>query len=132
MRNAWVGIPYCINATPPDGADCYTLAKAYAREELGQEWPAYLYDAGHLLHSANGLIAVEMHEHGRWLKQERPAHGDLLILRIAGLSAHCAIYLGAGDMLHTMKGKASCVERLEAYADSLTGVFRWAGGSHGV
>jgi|GEM_PF-4254413 len=127
MSPAWIGIPYEVNGTPPHGADCYTLALAYAREAFGQIWPRYFYDATNLRGDSSRIMLREMVAHGDWLRVIEPEPGDLVALRIQGVACHCGVYLGGGDLLHTLKGRASCIERLDVWQQAVAGFFRWQG-----
>lgn len=124
----FIGLPYEPTGTPPAGADCWTLAKAYAAQVLGQDWPPYMYDKARYMEEAQILIDSEISNLGeRWEKVETPEHGDLLIFRVRGYPIHCAVYLGRGEILHTLKGRNSCVEPLPVWAERLVGIYRWKG-----
>jgi len=122
----YIGLPYKVNGTVPDGADCWTLVKAFSKSELGLDLPAFFYDEDSLIADASKHIENEMHLGRRWTKIDEPNIGDILIFRIRGIASHCGIYLGNGDFLHTLKGRNSTCEILDgAWKQCLVGVYRW-------
>ncbi len=126
----YIGIPYVLRGDPPKGADCYTLVKHYANLMLGQHWPEYMYDIRENFDEASQCILAEITEPGgRWRKVENRCHGDMLIFRFRGQPIHCGVYIGLDDnlMLHTMKGRMSCLEPLAHWMHNLVGSYRWGG-----
>lgn len=126
MLHNWIGIPYAVRGNPPESADCWTLVRAYAKQELGLLFPEYMYDIQYNMQAAARHIMREMRAlDGNWKKVEHPTIGDLLVYRMAGHPTHCAIYVGAGDLLHTREGHNSCLEPLENWRDNFVGAYRW-------
>lgn len=54
-----------------------------------------------------------------WRPVENPEPGDVAVFNMAGLPAHVGVMIDKKRMIHTIKGAASCIERI----DSL----RWKG-----
>lgn len=126
----YIGIPYAPRGIMPAEADCWTLVKTYAELVLGQRWPDYMYDVETFLQDASRHIVREMKSLGPvWQQVDSPDHGDLMLFRFHGHITHCGIYIGEGQMLHTMKGRSSCVEPIDLWRDRLAGTFRWVGRS---
>lgn len=122
----YIGLPYKVNGEYPAGADCWTLVKAFSKNELGVELPEFLYDAENLIKNASEHIKYETSLGKRWCKINEPEIGDVLILRIRGLASHCAIYVGNGDFLHTLEGRQATCESLHGiWKQSLVGIYRW-------
>lgn len=124
----WVGIPYLPKGRTRAGFDCWGICLAFAHEELGVELPEYFYDEAHILEHACNHIGREV-QLPRWtpVVPHDVERGDILIFRIMGIETHCGIALGEGDFLHSLAGRASCVESL-AHANwehRCTGAYRW-------
>lgn len=124
----YVGIPYAIGASPPKGADCWTLAKDFALNVLGQHWPDYLYDVNNVYDSASRQIVAQMANlGGRWERMPSPQYGCILIMRMKGIPIHCAVMVSDTEMLHTLSGRDSCIEPVERWRHNLLGAYKWKG-----
>jgi cell wall-associated NlpC family hydrolase len=125
---SYIGVPYKPRGAMPNAADCWTLIRAFAEVELGQHWPEFMYDARHYKRAARDLILEETTgPGGRWQRAETPQLGDVLIFRMNTVPMHCAVALDDRDMLHTLEGINSCVDRIETWKEALIGIWRWTG-----
>lgn len=124
----YIGIPYAVRGIPPAAADCWSLVRWFAKQELKEDWPDYMYDVESYMKHASRHILREMKELGtRWKQEEKPTFGSLLVFRMSGHPTHCAVYLGHDDMLHTLQGRMSCVEHMPNWEEQLIGAYRWLG-----
>lgn len=124
----FVGVPYKPRGRSRAGYDCWGVCLAFAEEALDLKLPEYFYDEARILEHACEHIGREVNL-PRWqavLAQHRRP-GDILIFRIMGFETHCGIYIGAGQFLHSLAGRNSCVEMLSDanWAHRLTGAYRW-------
>lgn len=124
----YVGIPYVIGGESFDGADCYGIAKLFAKNELGLILPTYMYSE--LNNEAVAEVAIKSAQHGlgdKWQKVEIPQRGDVVTFRIFGHEVHCGIMLDSAQFLHSLKGRMSCIEDLTHvnWSHRKTGVFRY-------
>lgn len=124
----YVGIPYRAGAIPPDGADCWTLAKTYAADILGQRWPSYLYDINDIYRTGSRQIIAQMADLGnRWRATMPNSPGTLLIIRMRSIPIHCAVMVNNRDMLHTLEGRNSCIEPVRRWDNNIIGAYKWIG-----
>lgn len=132
----YVGIPYGYMGIPPKAADCWTLVRYFAQRELGQLWPRYMYAMA--TQSADSVALITEHStRPEWLHiTDRPCdmqlakRGDVLILTVAGLTQHCGVYLGAGQLLHSLgTGRNSTIESVDRWAHHIEAVLRWNKGA---
>ncbi|SCK48966.1 Cell wall-associated hydrolases (invasion-associated proteins) [Variovorax sp. HW608] len=124
----WVGIPYRPKGRDRTGMDCWGIVLAYAREELGLELPEYYYDEAAILEHACAHIGRETKApHWTPIARRSIRPGDVLIFRIRGFETHCGIAVGGRDFLHSLAGRASCIESLDHtnWAHRCTGAYRW-------
>lgn len=126
MMNPQAIVPYIGLPYEPRKMDCWQLIRKFAREQLGREYPDFLYDVENISNQSVEHIKSETTLGRRWMKVSDPQLGDVLIFRVRGLACHTGIYLGEGNFLHTLQGRASAYESLEGYwKQSLVGIYRW-------
>ena len=117
----YIGIPYEARTM-----DCWQLIRKFAQEQLNIHFPDFLYDVENISSQSVKHIAQETSLGRRWSKVEDPQVGDILIFRLKGLACHTGIYLGDGNFLHTLEGRASAYESIDGYwKQSLVGIYRW-------
>jgi len=122
----YIGVPYVIRGTYPAGADCWTLIRAFAANELGLHFPEFMYDIDSLQESAEQRIYEEVGPMGRrWTKVENPGVGSVVLFRMRGLISHCGIIIDETLMLHTLAGRMSCIEPIDNWKQRLFGIYRW-------
>ena len=125
-----IGIPYRPLGRTRDGADCWGLCLLAAHELYAVELPLYYYTEADILSHAYEHIRRETSGLPQWTAVGQAKHhqpGDIHIFRIKGFETHCGIDVGAGDFLHSLAGRDSCVESLRSllWSHCLTGTYRW-------
>lgn len=122
----YIGVPYQPRGKYPTSADCWTLIRAFALNELGLDFPEFMYDVEYLQASAEERIMEEVGPMGRrWEKVEDPGVGTVILFRMRGLISHCAIGIGDSLILHTLEGRMSCIEPFENWKQRVFGIYRW-------
>ncbi|HVQ51042.1 MAG TPA: NlpC/P60 family protein [Mycobacterium sp.] len=121
----YVGVPYLEHGRTPAGWDCYGLVYYLSRRYLHHAVPSYSLsytDAN----SADDAFAEHVPEWQRLTVGEAEP-GDVLVLNCIGLPVHCALVVGAGTMLHCMRGRATVLERFTsaAWSRRIEGAYRW-------
>jgi cell wall-associated NlpC family hydrolase len=57
---------------------------------------------------------------------KNPEFGDIVVAQLAGYPIHVGVYLGRNKMLHTLRGKDSCIESIDfKWAKRIEGYYRW-------
>lgn len=122
-----VGIPYVPRGRTRAGADCWGVCLMGARELFGLELPEYFYSEVEILAHAQQHIHRETSGLPHWTPIEQAQPGAVHIFRIKGFEVHCGLDIGGGDFLHSLEGRASCIERLRdgAWSHRRTGTFAW-------
>jgi cell wall-associated NlpC family hydrolase len=125
--NPFIGIPYQDRGSSFGGCDCWGLIWLFFMEERRVLIPRY---EGY--ESAEGK---DIHEHIQrgWAGWQTVPEGavlepfDVLALRVGGLPVHCGIYIGGGRMLHTLRGRESCTEKVLSgyWSRHIVRVGRW-------
>jgi cell wall-associated NlpC family hydrolase len=123
--NRYLGIPYLPKGRTLEACDCWGLCLLFGKNELGIEYPEFMYDFDSYIDEAVGLIKSETALGGRWKSVDEFIPGDILIFRVRGQLVHCGVYIGNGDFLHTLKGRLSCVENLCEWKLRFTGAYRF-------
>lgn len=123
----YVGIPYGFEDDLAKSVDCWQLVRHFVKNELGRDYPQFMYDTSEdrNLKAALIYIANETGLGKRWTKIAKPAVGDVMILRIKGHPIHCGVYVGEDSMLHTLKGRSSCIETMKWWGQQLDGIYRF-------
>lgn len=128
----YIGIPYQTRGEPPFFADCWTLCRYFAKNELGKDWPQYMYTMENQTEDSVALIGVHAKGPDWQTITERPCdldtvqRGDILIMTVLGAQQHCGIALGDGEFLHSLAGRNSTLERIGRWANHIDAVIRWS------
>lgn len=120
-----IGAPYKPRGRGDGGWDCWGLAVEVARR-LGAELPDVPYNGA----DGRGAAAAKVREAA--LRRGAPVEKiDRLerwcLLDVAWdgrTSAHVAVYLGGGKMLHAAEGLGVCVEDAGRYSKLIKGMYR--------
>lgn len=126
----YVGIPDIAKGRTRAGIDCWGLAMLVYREVKGIDLPdyaaEYLDDRDH---AEIGAIARREKVAARWRMVAEPKEFDLLLFSVARHDSHVGIHVGAGQMLHVVKGDYAKIGRFDAapWAGRLVGAYRWVG-----
>ena len=122
----YIGIPYRDPGSTGEGLHCYELVERVMSEVYHME-PPDAYFTGHYKDSAPVFMNKLLYWMAVPFKQRQP--GDMLVLKIAGAPVHCGIIVNELLMLHTLKGRDSCLESyLSAnWTRRIYGVYRWLG-----
>ena len=127
----YTGKPYADKGRGPDCFDCWGLVHAVYRDVYGLLLPDYA-DAYTSADDGDSVAAAVRTGLADWRQVERPAAGDLLILRILGRPWHCAVMVDSRRFLHVPppgrdgRQTLSCVERIDAaiWARRIEGFYR--------
>ena len=127
----FIGIPYRNKGRDFDGCDCWGLVDLYHREVLGIELPNYL---GGYRDAAETAIVEKAILRGRtaWTLvghspgRESPP-GAVALFKIRGRASHVGLVIDGTKLLHTLGGRNSSLEDLDAltWRDRLLGVWTW-------
>ena len=121
----YIGIPYKERGRGRDGLDCWGLVcLMYADMDI--DVPSYLHE--YITSSDIDSVATAINKNkSHWRKVEAPDVGDVLVFNIMGFPCHVGVYVGQGDFIHSFRGTAVCVERLNSISWSrrLSEVYRW-------
>jgi len=121
----YIGIPYKERGRSLDGVDCWGLVcLMYADMDINV--PSYLHE--YITSSDIDSVATAINKNkSNWRKVEAPDVGDVLVFNIMGFPCHVGVYVGQGDFIHSFRGTAVCLERLNSISWSrrLSEVYRW-------
>jgi cell wall-associated NlpC family hydrolase len=121
----YVGVPYVEHGRTPAGWDCYGLVYYVSRKHFHYNVPSYL-----LSYASADTAQDAFAEHvGEWrsIPMDESQPGDVVILYVAGLPIHCGLLVGDGLMLHCMRGRQTCLERVDSlqWNRRIEGAHRW-------
>jgi cell wall-associated NlpC family hydrolase len=121
----YIGIPYQERGRSFDGVDCWGLVCLMYRD-MDIDVPDYLHEyitSSNIESVAGAINKNKTH----WRKVEAPEVGDVLVFNIMGFPCHVGVYVGQGDFIHSFRGTAVCVERLNSlsWTRRLSEVYRW-------
>lgn len=127
----YLSVPYLLGGRDLRGWDCYGLYHYVMLHHLGVDVGSYSSEYDHTEGPAsNAQIAgvLGRYQH-RWGRVERGSEreGDGIVFRVLGRPLHCGFVISPGTMLHTMKGRGTCVERYDnpAWTKRIEGIYRW-------
>jgi probable lipoprotein NlpC len=121
MIPAWVGryigVPFRDLGRDRTGFDCYGLVCDVYQEIFGVSLPSYTGHYGtHRDRLAVARVFFEEALSARWVRVPLTAATapDVLTMFLAG-ERHVAILVTADRLLHVMRGRETCVERLQPH-----------------
>lgn len=130
MIEQFIGIPYVNRGRDIEtGLDCWGLLREFYKRVLGIDLPAYenSYDDAYDMNQTVQALRYERKD-ADWVKVNSPAYGDGVILRVAGHPCHVGVYLGNDQVLHTLTGHDSAIDRLDSvrWKNRIDGFYRHA------
>ncbi|PHR17287.1 MAG: phage tail protein [Sphingopyxis sp.] len=107
MMDEYIGIPFVAEGRSRDGCDCWGLIRLIYRDHKGIVLPTYTGYGDPLARAATDLI-----EAGRvdWEKVTQPQPYDAVLFLVRGQPHHIGLVIRPGWMIHTARGKQSCIE----------------------
>jgi cell wall-associated NlpC family hydrolase len=125
----YIEIPFkCDGEMRETGVDCWKLVCLIYRERLGIILPTF---TGIFLdHSPETLKEVSRtmkEEKQKWIKVEKPAIYDVVLLRTGIMSNHVGLVLDSRRMIHIMDGIDSCIEEYTGlqWKNRIEGFYRY-------
>ena len=119
VLNKFIGIPFVPAGDSLSGFNCWNLYRAIIKEMTGRDnLPSYAdyYKDSNDKEGIELAVGVATCLEPSWRNicslDVRPY--DLVLLRIAGAPWHVGTYVGDKFMIHTRKGVASCMERIDS------------------
>lgn len=125
----YMPVPYLDKGRDLAGWDCYGLYRWVLQERHGITIPSYVAEYASAEEEVSVSSALGHRADASW--QMVPAgseqEGDGIVFRIAGEPRHCGYVLEPGIMLHSMRGRGTCVERynLQHWIKRIEGIYRW-------
>lgn len=119
-----IGLPYLSGGRSELGADCWGIVYLFH----GKQVPSYSgsYKCATNTESVSAHINATKET---WVdvdfKDRRK--GDVIVFNIRGLPVHVGVVLNDYEMIHTLAGHNSCIERYDSHkwANRIEGVYRW-------
>lgn len=126
----YIGIPFVERGRDPaTGLDCWGLAKIVLERHFGvHELPDF---ADRYIRTREPMVAEifsEQMQATAWHRVERPAAGDVAVLRILGKPRHVGVMITRNLMLSTERRTGSLIEHLDdpRWTGKLEGYYRHA------
>lgn len=120
----YIGIPYRTPDKDKDGLHCWELVEKVMHEVFEMQPPVISFSG-----KKESIEPMFMTHLQNWKTVDAidVKVGDMVMLRIAGYPMHCGIMIGDNLMLHTLKGRNSCVENLNSvqWNKRVLGFYRW-------
>lgn len=122
---AYVGLPFVVHGRDrASGVDCWGLVRLVYADRYGIELPSWA--DGYLdLSDRDGIGAALAAERQVWQAVDRPAEGDVVLMR-AGTLPHVGVWLTPRRMLHTRERVGARVGFIGGELFAVEGVFRHA------
>jgi cell wall-associated NlpC family hydrolase len=110
----YIGIPYELGGRDKAGADCWGIVRMILRDEFGKELPDFpitRWDpqddiSWRKLEAAKSEIPC--------IRVTHPKPGDICVLNLCGRPTHVGIFISANEIIHTLGGIQSVIERIES------------------
>ena len=122
----YIGIPYKSQSKTTTETDCLGLVELVYRNVFNIVLPSYDHvNTNDLPNVAEKMLEEE--ESGRWLKIDKPETGCIVLINICGYPVHVGVVLDENNMLHSLKGHNSAIERFTGakWKTRLEGFYRY-------
>ncbi len=121
----YIGIPYRNLGRTRKAWDCWGMVRVFYKDELGIRLPTL----GGYADSEDGEDVentVRKEASTNWIKVDTPKPYDVVVFNMAGNASHVGVMLGGGKFLHALKGRLTCVERINGlmWANRIHGFYR--------
>lgn len=129
VYSKYLSVPYLNKGRAITGWDCYGLYR-YVYHEVFGIWVGSFAEqyADSDKSSAEIAATIRGFERFGWQRVENAVEGTGVVFNIAGEPLHCGYVLWPGTMLHSMRGRGTCVERYDgiAWQKRVEGFYKWA------
>jgi probable lipoprotein NlpC len=124
----YVGVPYKDHGRDTRGWDCYGLYAHVLREAKGIVVPSYSFTYSSS-EADNEVIRALSNALPTWVRVEpgTEEEGDGIVFNLAGRPLHCGYIIEPGVMLHTLRGRETCIERYDtaSWNRRIEGMYKW-------
>jgi cell wall-associated NlpC family hydrolase len=125
----FTGIPFREKGRDRSGCDCWGIVRLALDEHFGIcDLPDYVDTYTSTMDRDSVDKAIRSGLLLGWEHVDQPGTGDLIILKPAGKPWHCGLMVNKLEMLHTLQGCNSTVERIDTFLwrNRIEGFFRYA------
>jgi cell wall-associated NlpC family hydrolase len=123
----FIGIPFQNKGDDYDGCDCFGLVRLFYKDKLNELVPNPSYQ--------NARDSKQIHSEyleqisSNWREVDELQKYDVVAMahdaRHPHIIQHCGVYLGNGEMLHTLGKIGSHIVGINEYKHFIKGYFRW-------
>lgn len=115
-----IGVPY-------EESDCWDIVKKFYKEVLNQE---ISLKSDYVIDSSGQEWAKKSHEivlgnASNFKKVKNPDFGDIILIRIWGITAHVGIFLDERSFLHTSEKTGCIIDSIKKWEKRIEGYYRW-------
>lgn len=110
-----IGIPYEV-------LDCWGIVKEFYKLVFDIELKRYYDEIPNNRSTARDLVYTNMGDFA--VVEGKPAFGDIMLIRLAGIESHIAVYIGGGKMLHTQKKVGCHIDSVKRWEKLIVNYYR--------
>lgn len=111
----YVGRPY-------DKYNCFDLVKEFYMDHFQLDIKNYF--EGGPVPDRREVESLIVSNKGDFVKVDKPAFGDIVVLKLYGLECHIGVCIDTSRFLHSAKKIGSTLDRLERYGNMVAGFYR--------
>lgn len=123
----YVGVPYADKGRDMRGWDCYGMYCFVLAEVMGKK--PHTYDSEYPSADYDLAVVKAFAHRGEWqaVVPGAEVEGDGVVFNIGGVPLHCGYVLERGVMLHTLKGRQTCIESYDSalWVRRIEGFYKW-------
>jgi len=120
MYNDLIGIKFKLHGrTKEEGFDCWGLLMEVLKRN-GITVPDFYYNS--LLHCEE--VGTEIKQTVLATKLDKPDINSILEINVRGQPQHVAVYIGNGNIIHTMISTGVLIEPIRRYEKRIRGIYK--------
>lgn len=105
-----------------ESKNCFVIVKEFYLDHFKLDLKHYYEET--TVPERKEIQSLVVTNKGDFVKADKPAFGDIVVINLFGYSCHMGVYIGDGYFLHSIRKIGSCIEPVMRYEKVIDGYYR--------